>query len=273
GCHGRRRSSIPSPVKPLHRRPKLPSTARARHHRHHVEHGAPPPSTATNDAHEDVVADRPRPTTVGPSLPRSKSFITTATTSTFQIRRGRKPTLIIEATRGESSSPVINKFNSIPLRSMDQREGNTDRFLLKLHLAVESPKSLLLPFPNINEAWIGRSRPFIMQATIPIKACCRLSPPEVVAITARDNADARCRRSRRTRVRPSSLAHHRLHMLRCQHDATASLARCQLPAIQHVGKVGVGVSRPQRTTAMPTSHAATATVTAQLQCSIRITYK
>ncbi|KAL6001166.1 hypothetical protein ACLOJK_006898, partial [Asimina triloba] len=59
--------------------------------------------------------------------------------------------------------------------------------------------------------------------------------------------------------------------------ATASLARClarlpprrtppscQLPAIPHVGKVGVGVSRPQRTTAMPTSHAATATVTAQL---------
>ncbi|KAL5998329.1 hypothetical protein ACLOJK_009269 [Asimina triloba] len=59
----------------------------------------------------------------------------------------------------------------------------------------------------------------------------------------------------------------------CQHDATASLAHCQLPAIPHVGKVGVGVSRPQRTTAMPTSHAATAIVTAQLQCSIRIAYK
>ncbi|KAL6004045.1 hypothetical protein ACLOJK_004592, partial [Asimina triloba] len=106
GCHGGRRSSIPSPVKPLHRRPKLPSTARARHRRHHVEHGAPPPSTATNDAHEDAIADRPRPTTVGPSLPRSKPFITMETTSSFQIRRGRKPTLITEATRGESSSPV-----------------------------------------------------------------------------------------------------------------------------------------------------------------------
>ncbi|KAL6010964.1 hypothetical protein ACLOJK_001407 [Asimina triloba] len=38
----------------------------------------------------------------------SKPFITTGTTSTFQIRRGRKPTLITEATRGETSSPVIN---------------------------------------------------------------------------------------------------------------------------------------------------------------------
>ncbi|KAL6001458.1 hypothetical protein ACLOJK_007196 [Asimina triloba] len=76
-----------------------------------------------------------------------------------------------------------------------------------------------------------------------------------------------------TTCQPPSPAHHRLHTLRCQHDATASLARCQLPAIQHFGKVGVGVSRPQRTTAMPTSHAATATVTAQLQCSIRIDYK
>ncbi|KAL6000121.1 hypothetical protein ACLOJK_034799 [Asimina triloba] len=62
---------------PLHRRPKLSSTARARHRRHHVEHGAPPPSTAMNDAHKDAVADLPRPTTTGTSLPRSEPFITT----------------------------------------------------------------------------------------------------------------------------------------------------------------------------------------------------
>ncbi|KAL5980555.1 hypothetical protein ACLOJK_028463 [Asimina triloba] len=92
--------------------------------------GEPPPeppstpmdaiSSPANNAHEedeDAVADRPRPTTAGPSLPRSEPFITTATTSTFQIRRGRKPTLITVATRGESSSPVINKFNSISLQS------------------------------------------------------------------------------------------------------------------------------------------------------------
>ncbi|KAL6001169.1 hypothetical protein ACLOJK_006901 [Asimina triloba] len=62
-------------------------------------------------------------------------------------------------------------------------------------------------------------------------------------------------------------------LVRWQHDATASLARCQLPAIPHVGKVGVGVSRTQRTTAMPTSHVVAATVTAQLQCPIRVAYK
>ncbi|KAL6004000.1 hypothetical protein ACLOJK_004546, partial [Asimina triloba] len=32
------------------------------------------------------------------------------------------------------------------------------------------------------------------------------------------------------------------------HDAIASLARCQLPAIPHIGNVGKGVSRPQQTT-------------------------
>ncbi|KAL5994433.1 hypothetical protein ACLOJK_024483 [Asimina triloba] len=155
GCHGRRRSSIPSPVKPLHRRPKLPSTARARHRRHrrhHVEHGAPPPSTATNDAHEDAVADRPKPTTVGPSLPRSKPFITTETVSTFQIRRGRKPTLITVAIRGESSSPVINKFNSIPLRSpgsVDPGRSSSLPSPPRLHADVVSARRCQPPPPEL----------------------------------------------------------------------------------------------------------------------------
>ncbi|KAL5978378.1 hypothetical protein ACLOJK_029495 [Asimina triloba] len=65
-----------------------------------------------------------------------------------------------------------------------------------------------MPTSVINEAWIGRSRPFIMQATIPINACCRPSPPEAATITARDDADAR------THVRPKPL------------PITASLARC-----------------------------------------------
>ncbi|KAL5981689.1 hypothetical protein ACLOJK_015752 [Asimina triloba] len=139
---------------------------------------------------------------------------------TFQIRRGRKPTLITVATRGESSSPVINNFNSIPLRSR-----------------------------------------FIMQATIPINACCHPSPPERCQGALSPLVRPRCRRP----CCPRS---------RCPlPDATASLARCQLPAIPHVGKVSVGVSRPQRTTTMPTSHAAAATVTAQLQCPIRVAYK
>ncbi|KAL6001861.1 hypothetical protein ACLOJK_040425 [Asimina triloba] len=90
----------------------------------------------------------------------------------------------------------------------------------------------------------------------PITGCTTHSPPVATHAHAVDDAEI-CR----TRVR-------------CPlPDATASLARCQLPAIPHVGKVGVDVLRPQRTTAMPTSHASAATVTAQLQCSIRIAYK
>ncbi|KAL5989339.1 hypothetical protein ACLOJK_010229 [Asimina triloba] len=77
----------------------------------------------------------------------------------------------------------------------------------------------------------------------------------------------------RTRVRPRSPAHHCLHTLRCQHDATASLAHCQLPAIPHVGNVGVGVSHPQRTTAMPTSSAIQDAATATVSAPIRIAYK
>ncbi|KAL6009519.1 hypothetical protein ACLOJK_022748 [Asimina triloba] len=168
GCHGGRRSSIPSPVKPLHRRPKLSSTARARHRRHHVEHGAPPPSTATNDAHEDAVAGRPRPTTAGPSLPRSKPFIMTATTSTFQIHRGRKPTLITVVTRGESSSPVINKFNSISLQS--SKNGSKARqhrsFSSKAHPAVDF---CCCPLPATTTAPPAVDRPSP-------PPCCRCSP-------------------------------------------------------------------------------------------------
>ncbi|KAL6006484.1 hypothetical protein ACLOJK_037438 [Asimina triloba] len=62
-------------------------------------------------------------------------------------------------------------------------------------------------------------------------------------------------------------------LVRCQHDATASLARCQLAAIPHVGKVGVGVSRPQRTTAMPTSSAIQDAAAATVPAPIRIAYK
>ncbi|KAL6003708.1 hypothetical protein ACLOJK_004254, partial [Asimina triloba] len=92
------------------------------------------------------------PTTTRPLSPRSEPFITTATASSFQIRRGRKPTLITEATRGESSSPVINKFNSIPLRS---------------------------------------SKPFIMQATVhplPITSCIQHAPAAPTRTLPRSDA-------------------------------------------------------------------------------------
>ncbi|KAL6012844.1 hypothetical protein ACLOJK_003333 [Asimina triloba] len=92
------------------------------------------------------------------------------------------------------------------------------------HRLFSSKASVFISTPTsvINEAWIGRSRPFIIQATIPIDACCRPSPPEAAVITARDDADAR------TRVRPSPPAHHRLAMPARRHR----LAR-PLPAARH----------------------------------------
>ncbi|KAL5995874.1 hypothetical protein ACLOJK_025946 [Asimina triloba] len=67
---------------------------------------------------------------------------------------------------------------------------------------------------------------------------------------------------------------------------TASLARylarlppqrtppsCRLPAIPHVSKVGVGVSRPQRTTAMPTSSVIQDAAAATVTTPIRVAYK
>ncbi|KAL5979171.1 hypothetical protein ACLOJK_019069, partial [Asimina triloba] len=107
---------------------EVPDTAHsayrsARSHYHDATVMLPPsvePCTATVDGDEedtDVVIFAVGPTTVGPSSPRSKPLIMTKMTSTFQIRRGCKPTLITKATRGKSSSPIINKFIFIPLRS------------------------------------------------------------------------------------------------------------------------------------------------------------
>ncbi|KAL6010274.1 hypothetical protein ACLOJK_000705 [Asimina triloba] len=86
------------------------------------EAAADRPSRPDDDQLHLVAGEQPTSPAVGPTIaepssPPSKPFITTATASTSQICRQRKPTLITEATRGESSSPVINKFNSIPLRS------------------------------------------------------------------------------------------------------------------------------------------------------------
>ncbi|KAL6001863.1 hypothetical protein ACLOJK_040427 [Asimina triloba] len=132
--------------------------------------------------------------------------------------------------------------------------------LLKLAVAIFSsstrPGSV---DPGRSSCW-PPSHQSQLSSVGPITGCTTHSPPVATHARAVDDAEI-CR----TRVRPRS---------RCPlPDATASLARCQLPVIPHVSKVGVGVSRPQRTTAMPTSHVAAATVTAQLQCSIRIAYK
>ncbi|KAL5995866.1 hypothetical protein ACLOJK_025938 [Asimina triloba] len=110
----------------------------------------------------------------------SKPFITTETTSTFQIRRGRKPTMITMATRGKFSSPVINKPIFIPLRSspifrskpshllihifmdhfidfdprMDNHSSGSNRFLPELISPSVFPKSIC----HQSRGWRGLDR-------------------------------------------------------------------------------------------------------------------
>ncbi|KAL5986397.1 hypothetical protein ACLOJK_014730 [Asimina triloba] len=106
-----------------------------------------------------------------------------------------------------------------------------------------------------------------MQATIPINACCRPSLPEAAAIIARDDADAR------TRIRPRPSASCNAHRCLAHLPPRRTPPHCQLPAIPHVGKVSVGVSRPQRTTAMLTSSAIQDAAAATVPAPIRIAYK
>ncbi|KAL6003056.1 hypothetical protein ACLOJK_023279 [Asimina triloba] len=106
-----------------------------------------------------------------------------------------------------------------------------------------------------------RPLPPSAHAAAAVRPCCRPSPPAMTPTPAPAFA--------------------RVHL-----PIIASLARClarlpprrtppscQLPAIPHVGKVGVGVSRPQRTTAMPTSSAIQDAAAATVPAPIRIAYK
>ncbi|KAL5978167.1 hypothetical protein ACLOJK_029284 [Asimina triloba] len=113
-------------------------------------------------------------------------------------------------------SPIVAHFKSEPYHRliwifmahstnfdprMDQRQGNTDRFLLKLHPAVKSPKTQLSSFPIINEAWIGRSRPFIMLVIVPI--ICQDAHESSAALRHRFRPTTATTSGRR---RPSSVA-------------------------------------------------------------------
>ncbi|KAL6002204.1 hypothetical protein ACLOJK_037652 [Asimina triloba] len=77
---------------------------RRRHHAHAVRQARHRRRT-TNVAVEEAVATAAKPTMDGPPSLPSEPFITKKATSSFQICRGRKPTLITEATRAETSSP------------------------------------------------------------------------------------------------------------------------------------------------------------------------
>ncbi|KAL6005121.1 hypothetical protein ACLOJK_005682 [Asimina triloba] len=101
GSHCRRRARRRCPP----RRSSPPANAARRR-----QHTTPVAAMHLLTVDGDEEDDKPTPTVVGPTIagpssPPSKPFIMTGTTSTFQIHRGRKPTLITEATRGRSSSP------------------------------------------------------------------------------------------------------------------------------------------------------------------------
>ncbi|KAL5984933.1 hypothetical protein ACLOJK_038770 [Asimina triloba] len=148
---------------------------------------------------------------------------------------------------------------------MGHHSSGTKRFLLRPHLTVHF-------FPNVSASF--PQHPRLQQLSTMIRpSSCRRQPK------------ARCRRSPRCR-RPSA---HAVDSSCCPsppRSPTTSLARClarlpprrtppscQLPAIPHVGKVGVGVSRPQRTTAMPTSSAIQDAAAATVPAPIRVAYK
>ncbi|KAL5988554.1 hypothetical protein ACLOJK_026651, partial [Asimina triloba] len=134
-----------------------------------------------------------RPTTLKPAGEAAADRPSSPDDDQLHLVVDRKPTLITAATRGESSSPVINKFNSIPLRSWPisdlTRAIFQSIFLWIIPLisiqewvitaaaqSVFFPSSSghpfsqmsLPPFLVFNEAWISGSRPFIMLATVPI---------------------------------------------------------------------------------------------------------
>ncbi|KAL5972913.1 hypothetical protein ACLOJK_039719 [Asimina triloba] len=154
---------------------------------------------------------------------------------------------------------------------MDHHKGHTKRFLLRPHLTIHFSKTCCCHSRHQQslDQWIQVVH---HAGHRPINASCR---PLARSPAARHTH----RPSQRTHVpstTPTPAARVRRRPATFADDAftaSALLTRCQLPTIPHVGKVGVGVSRPQRTTTMSTSHAAATTVTAQLQCPIRVAYK
>ncbi|KAL5982000.1 hypothetical protein ACLOJK_016067 [Asimina triloba] len=103
------------------------------------------------DAHEEDKGKLAtvEPTIDGPPSLQSEPFIMTATASSFQIRQGRKPTLITVATRGESSSPVINNITFIPLRSHHSNPSRCpSSHLQPPHMSQQMPASIAPATPD-----------------------------------------------------------------------------------------------------------------------------
>ncbi|KAL5985190.1 hypothetical protein ACLOJK_036428, partial [Asimina triloba] len=219
------------------RRPSPPTNA-ARRRQHTPPVAAMHLLTVDSDEEDNhTVILTVGPTTIGPSLPRSKPFITTVTTSTIQIRRGSKPTLITP----ELAAPVRDKADDRRcLRRRCRRTSITPppvlaRQVSRLHAAASRPSH---PSPN-PDCPSRCPSPLQRMPTSP-------SLPTLPSVTAA--------------TRPS--AH-----IACMHRPTASLichhvtpSSFTLAACWHVG---MGVASPRHPTATTDveciEHAVTAT--------------
>ncbi|KAL5979045.1 hypothetical protein ACLOJK_018942 [Asimina triloba] len=128
---------------------------------------------------------------------------------------------------------------------MDQRQDNIGHFLLRRHLAVDFAHSHL-PSSSLT------GRPGLVDPGRPLLAppASAPTPTSMKPSSAGDASSRHCNASMLA-VQPEPLPPQpRLPPRRTlpYSPTTVSLARCQQPAIQHVGNVGMGVSRPQQAT-------------------------
>ncbi|KAL6004620.1 hypothetical protein ACLOJK_005175 [Asimina triloba] len=220
----------------------------------------PPMSTpADDDDYNDNISPSkaslppPEPTIVGHPDGPSKSFITTVMTSTFQICRGRKPTMITVDTRGKSYSPVINKFIFIPLQSPFIITTTTARACCpRPHLHRRCCRMSITPPPisaggasrlharcphklppRLSQwAWIERSRPHIMRPSC-WPHLCRLTSPMSPSPSPSSDARTCCPDA----IAPSART-------ACMHRSPELTARMHAPRnchLQHVVNVGSAV--------------------------------
>ncbi|KAL6002616.1 hypothetical protein ACLOJK_022835, partial [Asimina triloba] len=140
------RSGDRTPSKPRSTSPE--PVARRRHHRPTPRQ---PPSTLPSPSSKPSLSPS-KPTDGECPVGQSKSSIMIVASRPSQIRQGRKPTLIIAATRGEFASSVADKPTFILLRSSGH-----DRFLLSLIQPSFLPKHAAF-ISVTGKAWIGRSR-------------------------------------------------------------------------------------------------------------------
>ncbi|KAL5979172.1 hypothetical protein ACLOJK_019070, partial [Asimina triloba] len=237
---------------------EVPDTAHsayrsARNHYHDATVMLPPsvePCTATVDGDEedtDVVIFVVGPTTVGPSSPRSKPLIMTKMTSTFQIRRGRKPTLITKRGLDWMIQVVHHAARLIQgplhcLHSPSAAERASCHRLCRRHRAAAD---------NVNWA----KRPALPRPRPLANSRCYRTTPRPPRSFARDAADASAIANRcQPLPSPSSASPASRHAPPDRHrtsrllDASNARHQCPMSMSAACWHVGMGVARPHRPT-------------------------